>query len=81
MHIFLATLRVTYAKRTLPVTIPTPSQIALSTLEQAQGIMLQWFVPEGISAEQAIEKLLPILDNQTLMHAMRELRKELEKKS
>lgn len=56
----------------------TPSQIVLSTLEQAQGIMLQWFVPEGISAEQAMEKLLPILDNQTLMRAMRELRKELE---
>lgn len=61
------------------MTIPTPSQIALSTLEQAQGIMLQWFVPEGISAEQAIEKLLPILDNPQLMQAMRELRKELEK--
>jgi hypothetical protein len=73
---FLATLLVIYVKRTLPVT--TPSQIVLSTLEQAQGIMLQWFVPEGISAEQAMEKLLPILDNQTLMRAMRELRKELE---
>jgi hypothetical protein len=78
VHTFLATLLVTYAKRTLLVTIPTPSQIVLSTLEQAQGIMLQWFVPEGISAEQAMEKLLPILDNQTLMRAMRELRKELE---
>lgn len=40
--------------------------------------MLQWFVPEGISAEKAMEKLLPILDNQILMRAMRELRKELE---
>ena len=56
----------------------TPSQIVLSTLEQAQGIMLQWFVPEGISAEKAIENLLPILDNPILMRAMRDLRKELE---
>lgn len=60
----------------LPVTIPR--KIVLSTVEQAQAIMLQWFVPEGITAEQAMEKLLPILDNPKLMHAMRELRKELD---
>ena len=60
------------------MTIPIPSRVVLSTLQQAQDIMSQWFVPEGITADQAIEKLLPILDNQTLMQAMRELRKELE---
>ena len=55
----------------------TPSKVILSTLEQAQSIMSRWFVPQGITAEQALEELLPILDNKTLLQAMCDLSKEL----
>lgn len=55
----------------------TPSKVILSTLEQAQSIMSRWFVPQGITAEQTLEELLPILDNKTLLQARCDLRKEL----
>ncbi len=56
-----------------------PAEIILEALEQAQAIMARWFEPEGISAEQAIDELLPVLDNIQLIRAQRELREELNK--
>lgn len=55
------------------------AEIVLAALEQAQAIMARWFEPEGISAEQAIDELLPVLDNIQLIRAQRELREELSK--
>lgn len=55
------------------------AEIVLAALEQAQAITARWFEPEGISAEQAIGELLPVLDNIQLIRAQRELREELSK--
>ncbi|HGW3656247.1 TPA: hypothetical protein ACNH47_001650 [Pseudomonas aeruginosa] len=56
-----------------------PAEIDLESLKQAQAIMARWFEPEGICAEQAIDELLPVLDNIQLIRAQRELREELGK--
>lgn len=49
--------------------------ILLGAVDQAQAIVASWSVPEGIAAEQAMHKLVPVLDNRTVMQMMRELGK------
>ncbi|MCO7504829.1 MULTISPECIES: hypothetical protein [unclassified Pseudomonas] len=52
-------------------------RVLLEAVEQAQAVQLRWFVPEGIPAEEAMDELLPVLDNQTLVRAQRRVRKVL----
>ena len=40
-------------------------------LREAQKIVTEWLVPDGITAEQAMERLLPILDHSILVHEQR----------
>lgn len=40
-------------------------------LREVQKVVTDWLVPDGITAEQAMERLLPILDNQILVHEQR----------
>ncbi|MFC2973045.1 hypothetical protein ACFOJE_12565 [Azotobacter bryophylli] len=55
----------------------TSSKAVLSALEQAQDILARWFEPDGISAEQAMNEVLPILDNKKLVRAQRQLWREI----
>lgn len=36
-------------------------------LREAQKVIAEWLVPDGISAEEAMAKLLPIVDNRILV--------------
>ena len=40
-------------------------------LREAQKVVTDWLVPNGITAEQVLERLLPILDNRMLVHEQR----------
>nr|WP_246335775.1 Hsp70 family protein [Azomonas macrocytogenes] len=64
----------------VPVTtlIESDVRVLLEAVEQAQVVQLGWFVPEGIPAEKAMDELLPVLDNQTLVRAQRRVRKVLD---
>lgn len=46
-------------------------EIVLDALEQAQAIMTEWLIPDGVSAQKTLERLLPVLDNVTLVQAMK----------
>lgn len=44
----------------------------LGALVDAQRIMTDWLVPDGVRARDTVKALLPVLDNQALVLAMRE---------
>ena len=44
----------------------------LGALVDAQRIMTDWLVPDGVRARDTVKALLPVLDNQVLVLAMRE---------
>lgn len=47
----------------------------LGALVDAQRIMTYWLVPDGVRARDTVKALLPVLDNQALVLAMREFEK------
>lgn len=47
----------------------------LGALVDAQRIMADWIHPDGIRARRAMEKMTAVLDNETLVLAMREFEK------
>lgn len=48
--------------------------VILSTLSDAQRVMVEYLTSDGIRAKDAIGKMIPILDNEKLWIAMREFR-------
>lgn len=55
------------------------SSVLLNAVEQSQAVVARWIVPEGISAEQAMKELVPLLDNQAVMYVMRDMDQVLGK--
>lgn len=53
--------------------------IVLGALVDAQRIVTDWLVPDGIKAKKAMSKLVPVLDNETLFLAMRTFEKTAPK--
>lgn len=47
----------------------------LGALVDAQRIMTDWLVPDGVRARDTVKALLPVLDNEKLVLAMREFEK------
>lgn len=59
--------------RQLAGTEESPAVMAiLGALVDAQRIMTDWLVPDGVRARDTVKALLPVLDNQALVLAMRE---------
>jgi hypothetical protein len=49
-----------------------PQAVILKSIREAQAVVLGWLLPDSkVTAEQAMADLLPILDNKTLVLAMR----------
>jgi hypothetical protein len=51
--------------------MPTANQTIADAVASAQSILAQWIPPGGISAEQALDELLGVLDNRRLVAAQR----------
>ncbi len=51
--------------------MPSANQTIADAVANAQSILAQWVPSEGISAEQALDELLGVLDSRTLLAAQR----------
>lgn len=62
-----------YARQLVGTEESSPVMTILGALVDAQRIMTDYLVPDGVRARDTVKALLPVLDNQTLVLAMREL--------